>query len=93
MTIENNLEAKMSETVGLIREVVIMGDAKEILVEINKDFADFLVENMEVSINGHITSIRDINENRFKTDLTALMLQSEELDNLIYGSEVTIHLK
>ena len=38
MTIENNLEAKMSETVGLIREVVIMGDAKEILVEINKDF-------------------------------------------------------
>ena len=83
----------MSETVGLIKEVVIMGDAKEILVEINKDFADFLVENMEVSINGHTTSIRDINENRFKTDLTALMLQSEELDNLIYGSEVSISLK
>ena len=76
----------MSEIVGLIREVVIMGDAKEILVEINKDFADFLVENMEVSINGHTTSIRDINENRFKTDL-------EELDNLIYGSEVSISLK
>tara|TARA_B100001029_G_scaffold7036_1_gene4953 strand:- start:74 stop:328 length:255 start_codon:yes stop_codon:yes gene_type:complete len=83
----------MSETVGLIREVVIMGDAKEILVEINKDFADSLVKNMEVSINGHITSIRDINENRFKTDLTAIMLQSEELDNLIYGSEVSISLK
>ena len=83
----------MSEIVGLIREVVIMGDTKEILVEINKDFADFLVENMEVSINGHDTSIRDINDNRFKTDVTALMLQSEALDNLIYGSEVSISLK
>ena len=51
----------MSEIVGLIREVVIMGDTKEILVEINKDSAESLVENMEVSINGHITSIRDIN--------------------------------
>jgi hypothetical protein len=47
---------------------------------------------MEVSINGHITSIRDINGNRFKTILTAIMLQSEELDNLIYGSEVSINL-
>ena len=83
----------MSEIVGLIREVVIMGDTKEILVEINKDFAESLVENMEVSINGHVAAIRDINENRFKTDLTAIMLQSEELDNLIYGSEVSISLK
>ena len=82
----------MSEIVGLIREVVIMGDTKEILVEINKDSAESLVENMEVSINGHIAAIRDINENRFKTDLTAIMLQSEELDNLIYGSEVSINL-
>jgi len=82
----------MSEIVGLIREVVIMGDTKEILVEINKDFADSLVENMEVSINGHIAAIRDINENRFKTDLTAILLQSEELDSLIYGSEVSISL-
>ena len=82
----------MSEIVGLIREVVIMGDTKEILVEINKDSAESLVENMEVSVNGHITSIRDINGNRFKTILTAIMLQSEELDNLIYGSEVSINL-
>ena len=82
----------MSEIVGLIREVVIMGDTKEILVEINKDSAESLVENMEVSINGHITSIRDINGNRFKTILTAIMLQSEELDNLIYGYEVSINL-
>ena len=82
----------MSEIVGLIREVVIMGDTKEILVEINKDSAESLVENMEVSINGHIASIRDINGNRFKTVLTGIMLQSEELDNLIYGSEVSINL-
>ena len=82
----------MSEIVGLIREVVIMGDTKEILVEINKDSSESLVENMEVSINGHIASIRDINGNRFKTVLTGIMLQSEELDNLIYGSEVSINL-
>ena len=82
----------MSKIVGLIREVIIIGDTKEILVEINKDSAESLVENMEVSINGHITSIRDINGNRFKTILTAIMLQSEELDNLIYGSEVSINL-
>ena len=45
-TIENNLRVKMSEIVGLIREVVIMGDAKEILVEINKDFGDSLLKKV-----------------------------------------------
>ena len=36
----------MSKIVGLIREVIIIGDTKEILVEINEDFADSLAENM-----------------------------------------------
>ena len=34
---ENNLEVKMPKIMGLIREVVILGDAKEILVQIDSD--------------------------------------------------------
>ena len=82
----------MSKIVGLIREVIIIGDTKEILVEINKDFADSLAENMEILINGHNTAIKDVNENRFRTNLTSVMLESEELDSLIYGSKVSIAL-
>ena len=80
----------MSKIVGLIREVIIIGDTKEILVEINEDFADSLAENMEILINGHNTAIKDVNENRFRTNLTSVMLESEELDRLIYGSKVSI---
>ena len=82
----------MSKIVGLIREVIIIGDTKEILVEINEDFADSLAENMEILINGHNTGIKDVNENRFRTNLTSVMLESEELDSLIYGSKVSIAL-
>tara|TARA_B100000131_G_C18077281_1_gene596868 strand:+ start:931 stop:1191 length:261 start_codon:yes stop_codon:yes gene_type:complete len=82
----------MSKIVGLIREVIIIGDTKEILVEINEDFADSLAENMEILINGHNTVIKDVNENRFRTNLTSVMLESEELDRLIYGSKVSIVL-
>ena len=82
----------MSKIVGLIKEVIIIGDTKEILVEINEDFADSLAENMEILINGHNTAIKDVNENRFRTNLTSVMLESEELDSLIYGSKVSIAL-
>tara|TARA_Y100001970_G_scaffold246340_1_gene314175 strand:+ start:4032 stop:4292 length:261 start_codon:yes stop_codon:yes gene_type:complete len=82
----------MSKIVGVIREVIIMGDTKEILVEINEDFADSLAENMEILINGHNTAIKDVNENRFRTNLTSVMLESEELDSLMYGSKVNIAL-
>jgi len=61
-------------------------------VEINEDFADSLAENMEILINGHNTAIKDVNENRFRTNLTSVMLESEELDRLIYGSKVSIVL-
>ena len=82
----------MSKIVGLIKEVIIIGDTKEILVEINEDFADSLAENMEILINDHNTAIKDVNENRFRTNLTSVMLESEELDSLIYGSKVSIAL-
>ena len=36
--------------------------------------------------------IKDVNENRFRTNLTSVMLESEELDSLIYGSKVSIAL-
>ena len=40
---ENNLEVKMPKIMGLIREVVILGDAKEILVQIDNDLSNSLI--------------------------------------------------
>ena len=82
----------MAKIAGLIREVVILGDSKEILVEVSDDLSNSLIEQKQILINGHSAIIRDINKNRFKTDLTPEMLRSDDLDNLIYGSEVIVDL-
>ena len=83
----------MSKITGLIREVVILGDAKEILVEIDNDLSNSLINQKQILVDSHSAIIRDVNENTFKTDLTAEMLQSDGLDSLVYGSEVVIDLE
>tara|TARA_Y100001934_G_C12353865_1_gene776945 strand:- start:541 stop:795 length:255 start_codon:yes stop_codon:yes gene_type:complete len=83
----------MSKITGLIREVVILGDAKEILVQIDSDLSNSLINQKQILVNSHSATIRDVNKNTFKTDLTPEMLRSDDLDSLIYGSEVTIDLE
>ena len=80
----------MPKITGLIREVVILGDAKEILIEIDNNLSNSLVNQKEILVNSHSAVTRDVNKNTFKTDLTPEMLRSDDLDSLIYGSEVTI---
>ena len=83
----------MPKITGLVREVVILGDAKEILIEIDNNLSNSLVNQKEILVNSHSAVTRDVNKNTFKTDLTPEMLRSDDLDNLIYGSEVIIDLE
>tara|TARA_Y100001970_G_scaffold78298_1_gene99642 strand:+ start:89 stop:340 length:252 start_codon:yes stop_codon:yes gene_type:complete len=83
----------MPKITGLVREVVILGDAKEILVEIDNDLSNSLINQKQILVDSHSAVIRDVNKNTFKTDLTPEMLRSDDLDNLIYGSEVIIDLE
>ena len=83
----------MPKITGLVREVVILGNAKEILVEIDNDLSNSLINQKQILVDSHSAIIRDVNKNTFKTDLTPEMLRSDDLDNLIYGSEVIIDLE
>ena len=38
---------------GLIREVVILGDAKEILVQIDNDLSNSLINQKQILVNSH----------------------------------------
>ena len=83
----------MPKITGLVREVVILGNAKEILVEIDNDLSNSLINQKQILVDSHSAIIRDVNKNTFKTDLTPEMLQSDGLDSLVYGSEVVIDLE
>ena len=82
----------MAKIEGLVKEVVILRDSKDILIEISESLSSLLVENKEVSISGHSINIKDVSKNRFKVNLTTEMLSSTYLDEIIYGSKIAINL-
>tara|TARA_B100000073_G_scaffold114442_1_gene92585 strand:+ start:4421 stop:4681 length:261 start_codon:yes stop_codon:yes gene_type:complete len=82
----------MAKIEGLVKEVVILRDSKDILIEISESLSNLLVENKEVLISGHSINIKDVSKNRFKVNLTAEMLNSTYLDEIIYGSKIVINL-
>ena len=83
----------MPKIEGLVKEVVILGDSKDILIEINESLTRLLVKNKEVLISGHSINIKDVSQNRFKINLTTEMLSSTYLDEIIYGSKIAINLE
>ena len=78
----------MAKIEGLVKEVVILRDSKDILIEISESLSSLLVENKEVLISGHSINIKDVSKNRFKVNLTTEMLSSTYLDEIIYGSKI-----
>ena len=82
----------MAKIEGLVKEVVILRDSKDILIEISESLSNLLVENEEVLISGHSINIKDVSKNRFKVNLTAEMFSSTYLDGIIYGSKIVINL-
>ena len=83
----------MAKIEGLVKEVVILGDSKDILIEISEGLSSLLSENKEVLISGHSINIKDVSKNRFKINLTAEMFSSAYLDEIIYGSKIAINLE
>ena len=82
----------MAKIEGLVKEVVILRDSKDILIEISESLSNLLVENEEVLISSHSINIKDVSKNRFKVNLTAEMFSSTYLDEIIYGSKIVINL-
>ena len=48
----------MAKIEGLVKEVVILRDSKDILIEISESLSNLLVENKEVLISGHSINIK-----------------------------------
>tara|TARA_Y100001935_G_C16910838_1_gene316105 strand:- start:157 stop:414 length:258 start_codon:yes stop_codon:yes gene_type:complete len=83
----------MVEIKGVVKEVVILENSKDILIEISEDLSNLIAEKKEVLISGHSINIKDVAKNRFRINLTDEMLSSANLNELIYGSKIVINFE
>ena len=77
---------------GLIKEVLITGDSKNIVIETSNEWSKYLSEKGYVGINGCSITIGKINDSRFQIHLIPETLKATNLDNLIFGDAVNLEL-
>ena len=77
---------------GLIKEVLITGDSKDIVIETSDEWSKYLSEKGYVGINGCSITIGKINDSRFQIHLIPETLKATNLDNLIFGDVVNLEL-
>ena len=80
------------QTLGIIKEVEIDGDAKNILFEIPDGYCKYIFEKGYIAINGCSLTIGKVVKNTFYVHLIPETLRATNLDNLIYGDTVNLEL-
>ena len=80
------------QTLGIIKEVEIDGDAKNILFEIPDGYYKYIFEKGYIAINGCSLTIGKVIKNTFYVHLIPETLRATNLDNLIYGDTVNLEL-
>jgi len=80
------------QTLGIIKEVEIDGDAKNILFEIPDGYCKYIFEKGYIAINGCSLTIGKVVKNTFYVHLIPETLRATNLDNLIYGNRVNLEL-
>ena len=80
------------QTLGIIKEVEIDGDAKNILFEIPDGYCKYIFEKGYIAINGCSLTIGKVVKNTFYVHLIPETLRATNLDNLIYGDRVNLEL-
>ena len=75
-----------------IKEVLIIGDTKDLVIEVDIEWSKYLFEKGYVGINGCSITVGQISETRFKVHLIPETLRSTNLDNLVFGDNVNLEL-
>ena len=77
-------------TRGRIVEVELVGESKNILVEIEEKWIKYLTEKGYISVNGASITIGKVSKNTFYIHLIPETLKTTNLDDLIYDNYVNL---
>ncbi len=77
---------------GKVLEVEIIGDSKNIVIDLPKKWAKYVFEKGYIGINGCSITIGSINETRILIHLIPETLKSTNLDALVFGDEVNLEI-
>ena len=77
-------------TKGRIVEVELIGESKNILVEIQEKWIKYLTEKGYISVNGASITIGKVSKNTFYIHLIPETLKTTNLDELIYDNYVNL---
>ena len=77
-------------TRGRIVEVELVGESKNILVEIEEKWIKYLIEKGYISVNGASITIGKVSKNTFYIHLIPETLKTTNLDELIYDNYVNL---
>ena len=77
---------------GIIKEVLIVGDSKDIVIDTSPEWSKYLSEKGYIGINGCSITIGKIHDSRFQIHLIPETLKTTNLDNLVFGDEVNLEI-
>ena len=77
---------------GIVKEVLIVGDTKDIVIDTSPEWSKYLSEKGYIGINGCSITIGKIHDSRFQIHLIPETLKTTNLDNLVFGDEVNLEI-
>ena len=77
---------------GIVKEVLIVGDSKDIVIDTSPEWSKYLSEKGYIGINGCSITIGKIHDSRFQIHLILETLKTTNLDNLVFGDEVNLEI-
>ena len=77
---------------GIVKEVLIVGDSKDIVIDTSPEWSKYLSEKGYIGINGCSITIGKIHDSRFQIHLIPETLKTTNLDNLVFGDEVNLEI-
>ena len=77
---------------GQVKEVLIIGDSKDIVIDTTPEWSKYLFEKGYLGINGCSITIGKINDTRLQVHLIPETLKTTNLDSLVFGNEINLEL-
>lgn len=79
-------------TKGVVKEVELNGDSKNVLIEVDPKWSKYVLEKGYISINGCSLTVGKVSRNSFNLHLIPETLRATNLDNLVFGQFVNTEL-
>ena len=77
---------------GQVKEVLIIGDSKDIVIDTSPEWSKYLFEKGYIGINGCSITIGKVNDTRLQVHLIPETLKTTNLDSLVFGNEINLEL-